>query len=60
MKYPNLDYSGDLTPSEAHLASVWPLEKGERHTMHMDLCAVHDGDDCDCVPVAVFGPTRFA
>ncbi len=57
MRRPNLDDSDDLTPSEAHVAAVWPLMAGERVTVHGDRCPAYDGDECRCRPLVVIGPT---
>lgn len=59
-RYPNLDDSGDLTPSEAHLASSWPLHRGELVNLHADDCHAYDGDECSCRPLPIRGPTGLA
>lgn len=50
----------EFTPSEIALAAAWPLMKNEQHTVHHDECDIFDGDECDCVPWRVSGPTGFA
>lgn len=57
MRRLNLDDSGELSPSEAHIAAVWPLMAGEHVTVHGDRCPAYDGDRCRCEPLVVTGPT---
>jgi hypothetical protein len=60
VRYPNLDYSAELTESEAHVAAVWPLESGDVVTFHANECPAYEGDGCACSPIRVSGPTSFA
>ena len=51
----------EMTPSEAALASVWPLVDGEVVPLHEDACALFVGQEaCDCERIMLRGPTGFA
>ncbi len=51
----------NMPPSAIALASVWPLVEGDHIKLHDDPCALyHGGEECDCTPLILNGPSGFA